>query len=102
MVQVLLIEDDPTLRDLLLEILEGFGSVVTAVGTADEGVELLQSRRWGLCITDVHTPGVTSGIELARSARKAFPNLGIIVMSGDHDQLEKALCLNVHFCLSLG
>lgn len=95
--QVLLVEDDSALRELLLEILEGFGLFVTAVGTADEGMELLQSRRWKLFITDVHTPGVTNGIELARAARKAFPDVGIIVMSGDHDQLEKALCLNVHF-----
>lgn len=79
---VLLVEDEPLLRELIVCILEDIGADVVAVDTADLGAQLLPDRQWNLLITDVQTPGATDGIHLAWAAFQKLPDLPIVVTSG--------------------
>lgn len=49
---LLLVEDDPTIGDLLLEFLGGEGYDATLARSADEGLALLTVARFDLVITD--------------------------------------------------
>lgn len=88
---VLLVEDEPALRELITMLLEDLGASVTALATADEGIAALKLHSWSLVITDVRTPGVATGLHLAWIARKELPDTAIIVSSGYHPEMDEAL-----------
>ncbi|MDP9524598.1 response regulator [Pseudomonas putida] len=82
---VLIVEDEPTLRELLTILIEDWGASVTAVSTADEGREKLRKQGWSLLVTDVQTPGSLSGVDIAWIASEQHPQTSIIVMSGYYE-----------------
>ena len=87
MPRVLVVEDEPTVRDLLCEIL-GHDYECSAVGTAEEGLELLASGGFDATITDVHLPGM-SGEEFLLRAHEIAPHLPVIVVTGaDSDEAK--------------
>ena len=85
--QVLLVEDEELLRQLLTDVITELGMTVIAVETADTGVDVLQHTHGiDLLITDVRTPGQSSGWDLAAAAFALRPDLPIIITSGYSEQ----------------
>ncbi|MBD1586797.1 response regulator [Pseudomonas typographi] len=82
--RVLLIEDEEALRVLATEVLEGLGYSTLAACTADEGLAAYNVNVgcWHLVITDVTTPGTSTGCDVAWEVYKSRPNLKVLVMSG--------------------
>src|SRR5437879_13079745 len=56
-VRVLVVDDMPYVRDVVTEILERDGATVTAVGTAEEALEVLQRERPTVLLSDLSMPG---------------------------------------------
>lgn len=55
---VLVVEDEPLLRELAVEVVEEAGFVALEAGDADEAVALLESRLdIALLFTDINMPG---------------------------------------------
>lgn len=80
---VLVIEDDPDVRDLAVRMLKDLGYRVIQVPDAAGAREVLAAgRRVDLVISDVVLPGGTSGPEFAAEARARDPGLKVIFMSG--------------------
>ena len=80
---VLVVDDEPTVRMLVTEILEDFG--YTAIEAADGagGLKVLQSdARIDLLITDVGLPGGMNGRQVAEAARALRPGLRILFITG--------------------
>lgn len=94
---VLIVEDEPLIRELLILYLEDWGAVVTAVATADAGKLELMKRDWALLLTDVQTPGLLNGVDLAWIASQLNPEIRLIVMSGYYDFVARALPDNALF-----
>ncbi|EGC00816.1 MULTISPECIES: response regulator [Pseudomonas] len=88
---VLIVEDEPMIRELLTLYLEEWGAMVTAVATADDGNEALRKQDWTLLITDVQTPGLLNGVDLAWMASQQKPQTRIIVMSGYYEFAGRVL-----------
>jgi CheY-like chemotaxis protein len=78
---ILLVDDDPDLRDVLVALLAEPGYVVVTAMDGYEALRILVERPIDILITDVKMPGIT-GFELARQARLIRPNLPIMYMSG--------------------
>lgn len=79
---VLVIEDDPAVRLLVLQVLSELG--YQAIETADgrQAIPVLQSdRALDLVVTDVGLPGL-NGRQLAEIARERRPDLPILFMTG--------------------
>jgi PAS domain S-box-containing protein len=79
---VLVIEDDPAVRLLVLQVLQELG--YRAIETADErdAIPILQSEHHlDLLISDVGLPGM-SGRRLAEIARESRPHLPVLFMTG--------------------
>ena len=79
---VLVVEDDPSIRLLITEVLDelGYASFPAADGKA--AVELLESNvRLDMMVTDVGLPGM-NGRQLAEIAREHRPNLRILFLTG--------------------
>jgi CheY-like chemotaxis protein len=79
--QILVVEDHPSARDLLCEMLTMLGHHAHCVSTAEQAVEPLKSGRFNVLIADITLPGM-SGIALAEMAVKSVPDLKIIFASG--------------------
>ena len=66
--QVLIVEDDPQVRDVVRRYLERDGLAVQVAGTGTEGLELARRSRPDLILLDVMLPGL-SGLEVCRILR---------------------------------
>jgi len=72
--QILVVEDDPGMRQLTIEMLGLSGHRVEAVGSAEEGLVKLSERSYDLVITDVHLPGL-SGVAFREAAAARWPGM---------------------------
>ena len=80
---VLVVEDDPLMRSLAVEIVEDAGFVAVEACDADEAIALLEARKdIVLLFTDVHMPGSMNGVKLAHAVRNRWPPVKIVVASG--------------------
>jgi DNA-binding response OmpR family regulator len=66
--QVLIVEDDPQVRDVVRRYLERDGLAVQVAATGTEGLELARRSRPDLVLLDVMLPGL-SGLEVCRILR---------------------------------
>ena len=79
---VLLVEDEPQLRQITARTLERHNYRVRAVENAQEALAVLQEDTpVALLLTDVVMPGM-SGLQLAQRAADLRPQLRLLFMSG--------------------
>ena len=80
---VLVVEDDPNLRSLVVDLLQRLGYRTQAAGDARSALDLLsQSREFALLLADMVLPGGMNGVDLARDAKALRPQLPVLFMSG--------------------
>lgn len=96
---ILVVEDDPIIRALLTDALADTGALVSAVATAEQGLDAMIEKPWSLLLTDVETPGSIDGLELAWLTSEKRPDTSIIVMSGRYDLMGRELPGGAQFLL---
>lgn len=80
--KILIVDDDPEVREILAETLLEFGYGVVQAASGEEALPILGARQdIDLVITDVRMPGM-SGLELVEHARAFSPSLRVILISG--------------------
>jgi PAS domain S-box-containing protein len=80
---VLLIDDEPTIRMLVAEVLSEAGYAVIEAPDGATGLRILESNaRIDLLITDVGLPGGMNGRQVADAARVSRPELKILFITG--------------------
>jgi CheY-like chemotaxis protein len=80
---VLVVEDEPLLRMLAVEVVEEAGFLAIEARDADEALVLLESRTdIILLFTDINMPGSMDGLKLAHAVRHRWPPIKILVVSG--------------------
>jgi PAS domain S-box-containing protein len=80
---VLVIDDEPTIRMLVAEILAESGYAVIEAPDGPAGLKVLESNaRIDLLITDVGLPGGMNGREVADAARLTRPDLKVLFITG--------------------
>ena len=82
-VQVLVVDDDPTLVEVCQNVLEGEGYRVTAAARGAEALQLIRRRDVHVALVDLHLPGGVSGWEVMAAGLKANPTLVPIVITGN-------------------
>jgi PAS domain S-box-containing protein len=79
---VLVVEDEPVVRGLIVEVLTELGYRAIEACDGPEGLEMLRSRRRiDLLITDIGLPGL-NGRQIADAGRELRPDLKILFMTG--------------------
>jgi CheY-like chemotaxis protein/signal transduction histidine kinase len=98
--RVLVVDDDPSLRNLLAQALEGAGFQTFTAEDGREARRRIEAQQIDLVITDLAMPG-EEGMELIRALRKEQPDVKIVVMSGAFgtDVLKVARALGAHASL---
>ncbi len=80
---ILVVEDDPMVREHLVASLIGLGYRVEAAETGPQALEILRDRPGlDLLFTDIVLPGGMNGRELADAARALRPGLKVLFTSG--------------------
>jgi CheY-like chemotaxis protein len=80
---VLVVEDDPLIRDFVSEELVLAGFDVVQVGNADEAIAVLEVHQSiHLVFTDIDMPGSMDGLKLAAAVRDRWPPVNIIITTG--------------------
>ncbi len=81
--RILLVEDEPALRELAATYLESLGYKVTA---AEDGVKALdvlsKSGQFDMLFSDVVMPGGMDGFELAYQVRQQLPDIKVLMATG--------------------
>lgn len=86
MAQILVIDDDPLIRDLLVCELSDAGHSVTAAADGWEGMKKFRPYFHELVITDVCMPQV-NGVDLLRVLRREVPSVPVLVITA-HASLD--------------
>jgi two-component system, response regulator PdtaR len=80
---ILIVEDEPLLRMLAVELVEEAGFVALEAADAHEAITLLESRPdISLLFTDINMPGSMDGLKLAHAVRDRRPPVKILLVSG--------------------
>ncbi len=89
---VLVVDDEPTVRRLVIEALRDLGYAATEAGDGASGLAvLLSAARVDLLVTDVGLPGGMNGRQLADAAQQIRPDLKVLFITG---YAENALLAN--------
>nr|WP_153221083.1 PAS domain-containing sensor histidine kinase [Pseudomonas sp. SZ57] len=96
---ILVVDDEPAVRLLIVELLEDLGYVVLQAERGADALTILQSKAAiDLLITDVGLPGGMNGRQVADAARDVRPDLKILFVTGyaenaalAHDTLEPGM-----------
>ena len=79
---MLVIEDEPAVRALIIEGLRGAGYRTLEAADGPSGLAVLQSAaRIDLLVTDIGLPGIT-GPQVAVAARAGRPDLKVLFVTG--------------------
>ena len=90
---ILVLDDDPDVREMLTDYFTAQGYEVIALGTGEAMREALGERVPDVVLLDVGLPG-EDGLSLARYVREHF-DVGIIMVSGAGDTLDRIIGLEV-------
>lgn len=93
MAHILIVEDEPSIADTLLFVLQGEGFSVTWKTLAGDALTLLQTTPIDLVIMDVGLPDIT-GFEACKQLRK-FSNVPVIFLTARGDELDRVVGLEI-------
>lgn len=80
---VLVIDDEPTVRMLIVDVLSEAGYIAIEAEDGPSGLKMLQSNpHVALLITDVGLPGGMNGRQVADAARELRPGLKVLFVTG--------------------
>ena len=80
---ILIVEDEPLLRMMAVDMVEEAGYVAIEATDADEAVRILEARTdIRLVFADIDMPGSLDGMKLAAAIRRRWPPIEIILTSG--------------------
>ena len=82
--RILVVDDEPAIRDSLKMILEYEGYEVMQAATGEEGVKLIEREAPDLVFLDIKMPGM-DGLEVLQKLRHMVETVPIVVISGHAD-----------------
>ena len=76
---ILVVDDEPVIRETLAEFLLGEGFAVDVRGSGEEAVKQIQARCYDLILCDVNLPGI-DGIEVLELAARSSPETMVVLI----------------------
>lgn len=81
--KILVVDDEPDLREILRAFFEEFGFSVTAAPSGEEALHLLEQEAIPVMFLDLNLPGM-DGLDLCRRIRQGHPQACIFALTGYH------------------
>ena len=85
-----MVEDEALILEIMSETLQDAGYDVVTAADGPSAMALLESRpgHFSGLFSDYHLPGGLTGLDIARAARKRYPEIPIILATGRPDVLD--------------
>jgi CheY-like chemotaxis protein len=95
---LLVVEDEPTIRELFTILLTAAGYSVAQAKDGFAALEEIRKKRPALILSDLNMPRMT-GFELLTVIRRRFPMIHVIAMSGafDGDQVPTGVAADAYY-----
>lgn len=93
-VNILVVDDEPTMRSLLTKVLTRDGYEVLCAEDGVQALQMLETHPVDLVLSDVKMPRM-NGFELLKAIKTDYPDIGVIMMTayGDTFTVRDALLL---------
>ncbi len=78
---VLVVDDEPHIRRIVVKTLSAAGWSCTAAGTCAQAVDMIAREEFTHAVIDIHM-GLESGMEVIRALRSRRPRARIVAMTG--------------------
>ncbi|MCL2850136.1 MAG: response regulator transcription factor [Micrococcales bacterium] len=85
---LLVIDDDPHIRELVCELLTGAGFAVASAADGRAGLRLLGETQVDLCVVDVMMPQL-DGLGFAQAVRRYHPELPLLMLTAKAQLADK-------------
>lgn len=98
--KILVVDDDPSVREYLEEVLTLMGHTVASVSDGYDAIDYVRENDVNLAYIDVAMPGI-NGFETQKKINEIDPKVSAVMISGNavDDMLEKDLQKGVYVCL---
>jgi DNA-binding response OmpR family regulator len=90
---ILVVDDDPSMREMICDFLGDYDFSVTTAATGAEITDILARERIDLLVLDLRLPG-EDGIQIARRLREQS-DLAIIVITGRREEADRVMALEL-------
>jgi DNA-binding NtrC family response regulator len=93
---ILIVEDEPRMREMLLRAVGSWGLPADAAHSAEEALRLLETNPCNILILDLNLPGM-GGLEFCQIVRQRRPQAQVIILTGfgDLESARRAIHLDV-------
>ena len=78
---ILVVDDEPAIRDLLGEGLQDSGFACRLAASGAEALDQLRQRQFSLVLSDIDMPGM-DGVALLKSIKAAHPDVEVVMITG--------------------
>lgn len=78
---ILIVDDEPSVREIVSELIKGLGYRVTVASSGQEALQSLSNERADLLITDLMMPQM-NGWQLLKITKQRYPDMPVIVLTG--------------------
>jgi CheY-like chemotaxis protein len=85
--RILVVDDDPDIRQVLLDRLESYGYAVETAQNGREALEVLHGTHFDGVLLDIHMPEI-DGDEVLKRAQQLYPTLPVIMVSASPSHIQ--------------
>ena len=86
---VLIVDDEPSVRDLMARWVSSLGLESSTAGNSDEALERLRARHHDLAVIDIMMPG-RNGLWLAGELRRDHPDTAVVLATAYTEKFDEA------------
>lgn len=88
--KILIVDDESPIREVLSASLRDEEHTVFSASDGESGIKAMREHQPDIVFLDIWMPGSLDGIEVLTTARKQFPNIEFVMISG-HGTIETAV-----------
>ncbi|MBN1573030.1 MAG: response regulator [Deltaproteobacteria bacterium] len=98
--KILIVDDEPTIRDYLEEVFKEMGHEVASVSDGYDAIDYVREHDVNLAYVDVKMPGI-DGFETFKRLREIDPKIGGVMISGNavEKMMDTSIQRGVYVCL---
>ncbi len=93
--EILFLEDEPTIQEVLAEYMKMQGYQVTAVSDGEQALKLLSERKFDMAVLDIMVPKI-SGLEVLSFIRENRPETATIMLTALGDEKTQVQAFNLY------